>query len=178
MLDARADQVVPHLTNEPSWPTLRGHLLTLAAETGEHPLIHLHTAAAGRELHTAAAMAAVLDWRLPEPAPTGPWQLPWLPGIPKALDDHPVWGQYLAKRSQLVTDLADQVRGRAGQHDTQPVWAPPGSRPNLAIIGEVAVWRAANGIHPQRPTTNRRSAAADSFRPLATPPRPRCRPVQ
>jgi hypothetical protein len=37
MLDARADQVVPHLTNESSWPTLRAHLLTLAAETGEHP---------------------------------------------------------------------------------------------------------------------------------------------
>ena len=53
MLDSRADQVVPHLTNEPSWPTLRAHLLALAAETGEHPLLHLHTAAAGRELHTA-----------------------------------------------------------------------------------------------------------------------------
>ena len=67
MLDSRADQVVPELTNEPSWPTLRAHLLALAAETGEHPLLHLHTAAAGRELHTAADMAAVLDWRLPEP---------------------------------------------------------------------------------------------------------------
>jgi hypothetical protein len=31
------------------------------------------------------------------------------------------------------------------------VWAPPGSRTNLAIIGEVAVWRAANGIHPNDP---------------------------
>ena len=151
MLDGRADQVVPDLTNEPSWPTLRAHLLTLAAETGEHPLLHLHTAAAGRELHTAADMAAVLDWRLPEPAPTDPGPLPWLPGIPQALHDHPVWGQYLAKRSQLVTDLANQIRGHAGQDDTQPVWAPPGSHPNLAIIGEVAVWRAANGIHPNDP---------------------------
>jgi hypothetical protein len=31
------------------------------------------------------------------------------------------------------------------------VWAPPGSRPNLTIIGEIAVWRAANGIHPNDP---------------------------
>ena len=116
----RADQVVPHLTNEPSWPTLRAHLLTLAAETGEHPLLHLHTAAAGRELHTAADMAAVLDWRLPEPAPTDPGPLPWLPGIPKALHDHPVWGQYLAKRSQLVTDLADQIRGHAAKTIRSP----------------------------------------------------------
>jgi hypothetical protein len=126
----------------------------LAAVTGEHPLLHLHTAAAGRELHTAADMAAVLDWRLPETAATDSGPLPWLPGVPQALHDHPVWGQYLVKRSQLVTDIADQVRGHAGQDDTQPVWAPPRSHPNLAIIGEVTVWRAANGIHPsdRRPT--------------------------
>ena len=154
MLDGRADQVVPHLTNEPSWPTLRAHLITLAAETGEHPLLHLQAAAAGRELHTAGDMAAVLDWRLPEPAPTDPGPLPWLPGVPTLIHDHPVWGQYLAKRSQLVTDLADQVRGHTGQDDIHPVWASAGSLPNLAIMGEVAVWRAANGIHPgdRRPT--------------------------
>ena len=151
MLDGRADQMVPHLTNEPSWPTLRAHLLDLAAETGEHPLLHLQTAAAGRELHTAADIAAVLDWRLPEPAATEPGPVPWLPGIPRALHDHPVWGEYLAKRSELVTDLANRIRGHASQDDTQQVWAPPGSRPNLAIIGEVAVWRAANGIHPNDP---------------------------
>jgi hypothetical protein len=154
MLDGQADQIVPKLTNEPSWPTLRAHLLASAAETGEHPLLQLHTAAAGRELHTAEDMAAVLDWRLPEPAATDPGPLPWLPGIPTVLHDHPVWGQYLAKRSQLVTDLANRIRRHAGQHETQPVWALPGSRPNLAIIAEVAVWRAANGIHPndRRPT--------------------------
>jgi hypothetical protein len=38
MLDGgQADQIVPELTSEPSWPTLRAHLLALAAETGEHP---------------------------------------------------------------------------------------------------------------------------------------------
>jgi conjugative relaxase-like TrwC/TraI family protein len=154
MLDARADQVVPYLTNEPSWPTLRAHLLALAAETGEHPLLHLHAAAAGRELHTAGDMAAVLDWRLPEPAPTDPRPLPWLPSIPEALHDHPVWGEYLAKRSQLVIGLANQVRDCASQTSEQPVWAPPGSHPNLALLGEVAIWRAAAGIDPQdrRPT--------------------------
>ena len=151
MLDGQADQIIPQLTNQPSWPTLRAHLLDLAAETGEHPIIHLQTAAAGRELHTAADIAAVLDWRLPEPAATEPGPLPWLPGIPRALHDHPVWGEYLAKRSELVTDLANRIRGHASQDDTQQVWAPPGSRPNLAIIGEVAVWRAANGIHPNDP---------------------------
>ena len=151
MLDARADQIVPELTSEPSWPTLRAHLLTLAAETGEHPLLHLHAAAAGRELHTAGDMAAVLDWRLPEPAVTVPGPLPWLPGDSKALHDHPVWGEYLGKRSRLVMNLADHVRNQAGQDGPQPIWASAGSRQNLAIIGEVAVWRAANGIHPSDP---------------------------
>jgi ATP-dependent exoDNAse (exonuclease V) alpha subunit len=32
----QADQYVPGLTTEPAWPTLRAHLLALAAETGEH----------------------------------------------------------------------------------------------------------------------------------------------
>jgi hypothetical protein len=145
-----SDQVVPHLTNKPSWPTLRAHLLTLAAETGQHPLLHLLTAAAGRELYTAGDMAAVLDRRIPEPAPTDPAPLPWLPAVPQALHDHPVWGEYLAKRSQLVTDLANRIRDQAGQDETRPVWAP-GSQPNVGIIGEVAVWRAANGIHPYDP---------------------------
>ena len=43
----QADQYIPGLTDEPAWPTLRAHLLTLAAETGEHPLRHLQTAASG-----------------------------------------------------------------------------------------------------------------------------------
>ena len=151
MLDARADQIVPELTSEPSWPTLRAHLITVAAETGEHPLLHLHASAAGRELHTAADMAAVLDWRLPEPAATDPGPLQWLPGVPKALHDHPVWGEYLGRRFRLVMNLADHVRNQAGQDGPQPIWASAGSRQNLAIIGEVAVWRAANGIHPSDP---------------------------
>jgi conjugative relaxase-like TrwC/TraI family protein len=154
LLDSRADQVVPSLTSEPSWPTLRAHLLALAAETGEHPLLHLHTAAAGRDLHTAEDMAAVLDWRLPEPASTGPGPLLWLPGIPEALQDHPVWRPYLAKRAELIANLAAHVRRDANEDTTPPVWAAPGSQPSVALIGEIQVWRAANAIDPNdhRPT--------------------------
>ena len=83
MLDAKPTRSSPNsLANRPG-RRCGAHLLALAAETGEHPLLHLQTAAAGRELHTAGDMAAVLDWRLPEPAPTDPGPLPWLPGIPK-----------------------------------------------------------------------------------------------
>jgi hypothetical protein len=99
-------------------------------------------------------MAAVLDWRLPEPTSIDPGPLPWLPGIPSTLHDHHVWAEYLAKRSQLVIGLAGQVRDCASHSQDQPVWAPPGSHPTAALLGEVAVWRAAIGVDPQdhRPT--------------------------
>jgi conjugative relaxase-like TrwC/TraI family protein len=147
----QADQYIPGLTDEPAWPTLRAHLLALAAETEQHPLRYLLAAASGRNLSTAGDMAAVLDWRLPALAPTNPGPLPWLPGIPPALHAYPVWGAYLAKRSQLVADLADQVQDHARQGDGTPAWAAAGSHPSTALVGEIAVWRAANGINPEDP---------------------------
>jgi conjugative relaxase-like TrwC/TraI family protein len=103
-LDRRADQVVPGVTDEPAWPTLRTDLIALAAETGDHPLVHLNQATLGRDLSTAGDMAAVLDWRLPErgPASVHP-PLPWLPGIPRAIQAQPDWGDYFVQRSELIT---------------------------------------------------------------------------
>jgi conjugative relaxase-like TrwC/TraI family protein len=165
MLDSQADQIVPLLTSEPTWLTLRAHLLALAAETGEHPLLHLYEAALARDLSTVKDMAAVLDWRLPEPASSDPGPLPWLPGIPSTLHDHHVWGQYLARRSRLVSGLANEVRDGASRSHEQPVWAPPGSQPTAALLGEVAVWRAAVGVHAQdrRPTGAGQLQAASTF---------------
>jgi hypothetical protein len=147
----QADQYIPGLTAEPAWPTLRAHLLALAAETGEHPLRHLLTAATGCDLRTTDDMAAVLDWRLTALTPTESGPLPWLPGIPATLRADPVWGDYLAQRSQLVADLAAQVQRHACQGDAPPAWAATGSQPSTALIGEIAVWRAANAINPQDP---------------------------
>jgi len=45
------------------------------------------------------------------------------------------------------------------------VWRRRASRPDLTIIGEVAVWRAANGIHPNDPRPTG-PTAADNFGPL------------
>jgi hypothetical protein len=81
----RIDQYIPGLTGEPSWPTLRAHLLDLAVLSGHQPLRHLHDAARGRELSTAGDLAAVLYWRLPETAASDHGPLPWLPGIPTRL---------------------------------------------------------------------------------------------
>jgi hypothetical protein len=155
MLDSRADQVAADVTNQPAWPTLRANLLALGAETGEHPLLHLYRAAVGSDLSTAGDIAAVLNWRLPEPEPTQiQTPLAWLPGIPQPINDHPDWGQYLAQRSDLIANLAQHIQHHAGHDGIQPVWAPPGSHPDVELIGEVAVGRAANGIdpHDHRPT--------------------------
>ena len=62
-----------------------------------------------------------------------------------------MWGQYLAKRSELVAYLAGQVQDHACQCDAEPVWVPPGTHPSTALLGELAMWRAANGIDPQDP---------------------------
>jgi hypothetical protein len=147
----QADHYLPGLTTEPGWPTLRAHLLTLAAETGQHPLRHLRTVASGPDLRSADDMAAVLDWRLTPFTPIDPGPLPWLPCILESLHADPVWGGYLAKRSQLVADLADQVQDHLCQGDGPPAWAAAGIHPSTALIGEIAVWRAANGINPQDP---------------------------
>jgi hypothetical protein len=125
--------------------------MTLAAETGQHPIRHLLRAATGRDLRTAADMAAVLYWRLPALAPTNPGPLPWLPDIPLPLHTHPVWGAHLAKRSQLVADLAAQVQDHACRGDGEPAWALSGTHPSTALVREIAVWPAANGINPQDP---------------------------
>jgi conjugative relaxase-like TrwC/TraI family protein len=146
----QADRYIPGLTNEPAWPTLRAHLLGLAADTGQHPILHLQIATAGRELQTAGDIAAVLYWRLPE-LPPNRAPLPWLPGIPETLHAHPVWGAYLSKRSQLVADLADQVHDHACQGDGPPAWAAPATHLSNTLVGEIAVWRAANGIDRQDP---------------------------
>jgi hypothetical protein len=107
-------------------------------------------------------MAAVLDWRLPEPASIDPGPLPWLPGVPSTLHDHHLWAEYLAKRSQLVIDLADQVRDCASHSQDQPAWAPQGSHLTATVLREVAVWRAAVGVDPQdrRPTGAQQLQAA------------------
>jgi hypothetical protein len=193
-LDA-VDQHIPGLTDEPAWPTLRAQLLQLAAETGDHPLSYLQEAARGRDLSTAGDMAAVLHWRLPTPASQGHGPLPWLPQIPTQLQTDPTWNGYLTQRSQLVTDLAHSMRANAAQTAIKPAWVDPRSTISPKLLGDVTVWRAANGIDPHevRPTgqplrdtprllwqQHLDAAIADTLRPEPhsdTQPRQAVRPI-
>jgi DNA primase catalytic core len=121
-LDVAAEQMVPGLIEELAWPSLRAHLLLLAAH-GTDPVAQLAAAADRGELDSADDRAAVLDWRLDDTGlrNAAPGPLPWLPGIPQGLCDHPVWGNYLALRSDLVRTLADQIRASVADTAT-PVW--------------------------------------------------------
>jgi hypothetical protein len=79
--------------------------------------------------------------------------LPWLPGIPHRIAADRGWGPYLAAQSNLVTQLADQVRlNTAGE---APAWAiQPYTPLSAELIAEVQVWRAATQVDPSdlRPT--------------------------
>jgi DNA primase catalytic core len=153
-LDVAAEQIM-RLIDEPAWPTLRAHLLLLAAH-GTDPVAQFAAAAGSRELNSADDRAAVLDWRLDDTGHrnAGQGPLPWLPGIPQGLRDHPVWGNYLAARSDLARTLADQVKATVADSDP-PAWVM--QRDTVvpsSVVGEVQVWRAAMQVSPEnrRPT--------------------------
>ena len=153
-LEKTALTLVPGIDEDPAWPTLRSHLILLAA-TGTDPQPALQHAVAARELDTAGDRAAVLDWRLDDTAlrHAGPGPLPWIPAIPTPLVDHPVWGPYLSARATLVEDLASDVRDST--EGDRPEWLQPGQRtPNSQVLADVAVWRAATAVpdSDRRPT--------------------------
>jgi hypothetical protein len=68
------------------------------------------------------------------------------------LRDHPVWGAYLAVRSDLAVSLADQVRATSADN-YPPGWATQRDMPSN-VLGDVQVWRAAMQVSSEdrRPT--------------------------
>ena len=122
------------------------------------PEAQLH-AAVTRYADALALAASKVRADLDE-APAGP--LPWLPGVPEDLAEHPAWGRYLTTRARRVSTLADEVRARPAL----PEWT---SRYDdvltPALRGDLAVWRAAVGVKPDDralagpPPTDDREAA-------------------
>jgi hypothetical protein len=152
-LDNEADQLISGLTEETAWPALRARLLLLAAD-GADPVAELREVAQLRELDSAHNRAAVFNWRLDDiPLQNKAAPLPWLPGVPDRIARNPDWGPYLAGRSRLISDLADQVRtnGQAAA----PAWTAERSRPLPArLVADLRVWRAAMQVEQAdlRPT--------------------------
>jgi conjugative relaxase-like TrwC/TraI family protein len=153
-LETSANQLVPGLTDEPAWPTLRAHLLLLAGD-GADPHQRLRAAYDAKEISSADDRAAVLHWRLDHTSllsgRDGP--LSWLPGIPDRIAADPTWGPYLEARSDLVAQLAGQVRLNVGGE--APAWATQlRALVPAELMADVQVWRAATQVDPAdlRPT--------------------------
>jgi AAA domain len=144
-LDGSADRLLNGLTGQMAWPTLRAHLLLLAA-AGADPVAELFAAAALQDPMSAGDQAAVIDSRIHDINKViGPGPLPWLPGIPDHIANHPNWGPYLDARSHLVTQLADQVRSNT--EGETPAWAALRRAPVPAeLIADVQLWRAATQV--------------------------------
>ena len=153
-LEGFANQLVPGLSDEPAWMTLRAHLLLLAA-SGADAHQQLRAAYNAKDLSNADDRAAVLDWRLDHTGLlSGPDRaLPWLPDIPDRIAADPTWGPYLHARSQLVAQFADQLRRHA--KCGMAAWADQSCAPMSAeLIADVQLWRAATQVDPSdlRPT--------------------------
>jgi hypothetical protein len=146
--------LVPGLTDEPAWPTLRADLLLLAGD-GADPHQRLRAAYDAKKISSADDRAAVLGWRLDDTSLLsgrgGP--LSWLPGIPDRIAADPTWGPYLEARSDLVAQLAGQVRLNVGGE--APAWAAQlRALVPAELMADVQVWRAAAQVDPAdlRPT--------------------------
>ena len=153
-LEHDVETVLPRVTQADTWPALRAQLVAVASDGGD-PLKALAKACA-EPLQDTRDPCSVLAWRVAEAASVrrrGP--LPWLPGVPRTLTTHPVWGEYLTARLALVEELADQVRAAALADGRVPGWAEGlAGRPSEDLVADIEVWRAANQIDPAdlRPT--------------------------
>jgi ATP-dependent exoDNAse (exonuclease V) alpha subunit len=126
-LERAAEQAVPGLADEPAWPALRARLLLLRA-SGTDPIAELRSGVNARELDSAVDRAAVVGWRLDDTSYPGTRPLPWLPAIPQQLQQHQMWGGYLAARAATVGELAERLRASAAAHQ-RPEWVAAGWRP-------------------------------------------------
>ncbi|NLH69123.1 MAG: relaxase domain-containing protein [Brooklawnia sp.] len=155
-LEARAEALLPGITDQPAWPTLNAHLLLLGTH-GDDPIHSLTDALDVRTITGAHDMAAVLSWRLDDTGlrSTTPGPLPWLPGIPAPLAADPTFGEWLTDQSRQVTDLTAQVRRQASQETAPPAWTRIGDQqPDPDLLAAIEVWRAAMQVDPAdtRPT--------------------------
>jgi hypothetical protein len=149
-LETAAEHSVPGLADEPAWPALRARLLLLGA-SGIDPVAQLLSVVDTRGLDSAVDRAAVLGWRLDDTSYPGSHPLPWLPAIPRQLQQHQMWGSYLAARAATVEELAERVRLGVSAQQAAGWVGLGGARPPRQLVEDIEVWRAAMAISPDDP---------------------------
>jgi len=112
---------------------------TTAQATGASPEAQLHDAVT----RYADAVTLAASMLRADPEGAGPGPLPWLPGIPEVVADHPSWGPYVSARSRRASALAGEVARR----ERLPRWTIRYDDVLTADLRrELAVWRAATGV--------------------------------
>lgn len=159
-LDQMVAERYPQIAESPSWETLRGYLLLTGLRAGISPTSLLDSAASKGDFHGARDQAAVVTARLDALTPTTPAEsvagdarpLPWLAGVPEILRDDTVWGSYLQRRADWVTDsCAALAQAFDGDPSGEvPMWARGLSLDaDPTLLGDLAIWRAAEAITEQ-----------------------------
>lgn len=158
-LDDALERWLPGLTGQPAYPHLRGELaLRWVDGTPPQTVIEQATWYRGTQSLTEADdPAAALAWRISGTAPSayGGGPLPWLPDVPPALRHQPETSDYLDRLTDRIDDLQQRVEGEAhqtGAPDRMPWQRTLPADIDDQLIGDLAIWRAAQGIPPTDPS--------------------------
>jgi hypothetical protein len=160
-LDAAFESWLPGITGQPAYPSLRGQL-ALRWVDGDAPsaVIDAATWYGGKEsLAGSDDPAAVLTWRVSDGGLTacGRGPLPWLPEVPSALRASDEANAYLKRLSSCIEVLSGCVAeeaNRPGARESNPWLRALPTDVDCQLVGDLAVWRAAQGVLP----TERRPA--------------------
>lgn len=148
-IQARAEAIVPGVTDCPAWPALNTQLQRLVLNGRDaDQMLYLEAGILHHDrIHD---LAAVLARRLEATHETGP--LPWLPAVPPELGEGDFWKSYFDHRAELIQRHATAIRAAATSWttDTAPSWAAATlSAPDLTR--DLAVQRAAREVADTEP---------------------------
>ena len=161
---AQAEEAVPGISDWPAWPALYTQLQRVALN-GDEPGQVLRDEAMLIRRDQSRDLAAVLSNRL-EVRDRGSGPLPWLPPVPRQLDEDDFWHGYFDRRTELIERHGAAIRAGASTwtEQTAPAWAVPTlHEPDLTR--DLAIWRAAREVADAdlRPTGPPTSGVKDGY---------------
>ncbi len=122
---AQAEAAVPGISDWPAWPALHAQLQRVALNGDEPGQVLREEAMLVRYDHSRD-LAAVLANRI-EARDRGSGPLPWLPAVPRQIDEDDFWHRYFDRRAELIERHGAAIRAGASTwtEQTAPAWASP-----------------------------------------------------